>query len=80
MVEDSFPRYERPGLKDMEEYTDCALGNEPIPARLELKVSSKPTKEMVDDFCKRLGLSVSRNSLNGDYLFRLEKFFIEEQI
>ncbi len=74
VINDSFPHSERPGIEDMEEYINCTLGDKPVPEKVGLKMSSKPTKEMLEDFCKELGLSCYCNPDNGDYIFRIEKF------
>lgn len=73
-VENAFPHQEIPSVDEMEKAIDLQLNNKPLPIDLEAKLSRKPTKEMLDDFCKERGLIWFYNEINKVYQFELKSF------
>jgi hypothetical protein len=73
-VEDSFPTYERPSVREMEEAIELSLNNEPLPMDLEAKLSREKPIEALNRFCEERGLYWEYNPINDTYVFGLETF------
>lgn len=74
IVEDSFPHYKRPSIAEMEFTIDRLIRDKTVPKELMVRIESKPTKEMLEDFCKDRNLSYTFDPIDQLYIFRLEKF------
>lgn len=74
IVEDSFPHYDSPSILEMDFAVRRLVLNQPISEELELKISRKPTDEMLTEFCEERGLSWEYNEREHAYLFRLHSF------
>ena len=77
IIEDSFPHIERPSINEMETAIDLSLQGLLIPQNIEMKLSRKPTKEMLTDFCKARGLTWEYDRQHQLYQFRIRDFYKE---
>jgi len=72
-IEHCFPHYEKPSLMEMSIVINRLCRNRPIADYMEAKLSSKPTKEMLDDYCKERNLKYRRNN-DRTITFMLKEF------
>lgn len=76
-IDDAFPHVERPSLAEMEFAINAKLQNIPVAMEIEAKLNRKPTWEMLNEFTRDRGLSWERDTRNGLYQFRIQKFYGE---
>ena len=74
IVNESFPHYKRPTANEMEFAVGHLLRDLEVPKDIMVKIESKPTAEMLKEFCQERGLSCEFDPINLVYRFRLEKF------
>ena len=74
IVNESFPHYKRSTANEMEFAIDRLVRDKTLPKEVMVKIETKPTAEMLKDFCEERGLSCEFDPINLVYRFRLEKF------